>query len=234
MFERFGEKAREATTAANEEARRLRHAYIGAEHILLGLLSVDSGARTVLEQLGVELNETRDFIRGHVGEGGIDAANFGQIPFTPRAKAVLERALREALSLGHNTISPEHILLGVANETGGVPVEILRYHDIDGDRVRHETIRQLAAAPPQKPPSATFEWTPDLERACGRYLEATDVVLDIVAADQIPVAKLTEALQRAEETAYRFGFLLASVTLPGGRFTTRAARDRENSGGEQS
>src|SRR5450756_1199196 len=109
MFERFTEHARQVIVLAQEEARVLRHNYIGTEHLLLGLLrEADGVAARVLGTLEVSLEEVRGEIQRIVGEGENEAQ--GQIPFTPRAKKVLELALREALSLGHNYIGTEHIL----------------------------------------------------------------------------------------------------------------------------
>ena len=111
MFERFTERARQVVVLAQEEARTLRHNYIGTEHILLGLLREQEGlAARALESLGVTL----DYVRGQVTQivGAGEEVSTGQIPFTPRAKKVLELALREALSFGQNYIGTEHILLG--------------------------------------------------------------------------------------------------------------------------
>src|ERR1700736_5336016 len=110
MFERFTEEARQVVVLAQEESRTLRHNYIGTEHILLGLLRVeDELASPALASLCVTVEEVRSQVVQIVGSG--DEVTSGQIPFTPRAKKVLELALREALSLGHNFIGPEHILL---------------------------------------------------------------------------------------------------------------------------
>src|SRR6266508_4208248 len=119
MFERFTERARQAVVLAQDEARTLKHNYVGTEHILLGLLREEEGAGArVLESLGVRLEEVRAQVARIVGQG--DEVTNGQIPFTPRAKKVLELSLREALSLGHNYIGTEHLLLGVIRENEGV------------------------------------------------------------------------------------------------------------------
>jgi len=115
MFERFSERARQVVVLAQDEARSLKHNYIGTEHLLLGLFREEEGiAARALESLGITLGEVRAQVARLVGEG--DEIAGGQIPFTPRAKKVLELSMREALSLGHNYIGTEHILLGVARE----------------------------------------------------------------------------------------------------------------------
>ena len=125
MFERFTERARQVVVLAQDEARALKHNYIGTEHILLGLLREEEGlAARVLESLDITVEEVRAQVARIVGQG--DEVTTGQIPFTPRAKKVLELALREALSLGHNYIGTEHVLLGLARENGGVATRILQ------------------------------------------------------------------------------------------------------------
>src|SRR3954453_16706566 len=112
MFERFRERARQVVVLAQEEARTLKHNYIRREHILLGLLREEEGlAARVLESLDITVERERAQVVRIVGSG--EEVTSGQIPFTPRAKKVLELALREALSLGHNYIGTEHILLGL-------------------------------------------------------------------------------------------------------------------------
>ncbi len=143
MFERFTERARQVIVLAQEEARTLKHNYIGTEHLLLGLLrEADGVAARVLGSLEVSLEEVRGEVARIVGEGENESQ--GQIPFTPRAKKVLELALREALSLGHNYIGTEHILLGLVRESEGVAARILNDLEVDADRVRQEVMRVLA------------------------------------------------------------------------------------------
>ena len=144
MFERFTERARQVIVMAQEEARALRHNYIGTEHMLLGLLREGDGvAARVLGSLDVTIDEVRAEVTRIVGEG--DSESQGQIPFTPRAKKVLEMALREALSLGHNYIGTEHVLLGLVRESEGVAARILSDLDVDPERVRTEVMRMLSA-----------------------------------------------------------------------------------------
>src|SRR6266852_1039226 len=143
MFERFTERARQVVVLAQEEARTLKHNYIGTEHILLGLLREEEGlAARVLESLDITVERVRAQVVRIVGSG--EEVTSGQIPFTPRAKKVLELALREALSLGHNYIGTEHILLGLVRENEGVAARILLDFDADAEKIRNEIIRMLS------------------------------------------------------------------------------------------
>src|ERR1700751_1376318 len=143
MFERFTERARQVVVLAQEEARTLKHNYIGSEHILLGLLREEEGlAARVLESLDITTERVRSQVVRIVGSG--EEVTSGQIPFTPRAKKVLELALREALSLGHNYIGTEHILLGLVRENEGVAARILLDFDADAEKIRNEIIRMLS------------------------------------------------------------------------------------------
>ncbi len=152
MFERFTERARQVVVLAQEEARDLKHNYIGTEHLLLGLLREGGGvAARVLSALAVSLEDVRGTIMRIVGEGEHESQ--GQIPFTPRAKKVLELALREALSLGHNYIGTEHILLGLVRESEGVAARVLADLEADADRIRQEVMRVLSG-PSRRPAKA--------------------------------------------------------------------------------
>ena len=143
MFERFTERARQVVVLAQEEARALKHNYIGTEHLLLGLLREEEGvAARVLDTLDISVEEVRAAVVRIVGSG--EEAPQGQIPFTPRAKKVLELALREALSLGHNYIGTEHILLGLVREDEGVAARILLDLDAEPDKIRGEVMRTLS------------------------------------------------------------------------------------------
>ena len=146
MFERFSERARQVVVLAQEEARRLRHNYIGTEHLLLALLSEGEGvASRALTNLDITLEEARAQVARVVGPG--DEVVTGQIPFTPRAKKVLELSLREAMRLGHDYIGTEHLLLGIAREDAGVAAQILRGFDAGADTIRSEVIRVLSGPP---------------------------------------------------------------------------------------
>jgi hypothetical protein len=143
VFERFTERSRQVVVLAQDEARALRHNYIGTEHILLGLLREEEGlAARVLESLDITLEEVRAMVRRVVGEG--DEVTTGQIPFSPRAKKVLELSLREALGLGHNYIRTENIQLGIVRENDGVAARVLLDFDADAEKIRNEVIRMLS------------------------------------------------------------------------------------------
>jgi ATP-dependent Clp protease ATP-binding subunit ClpC len=143
MFERFTERARQVVVFAQDEARTLKHNYIGTEHLLLGLLREEEGlAARVLTSIDVSPEEVRAQVARIVGEG--DEVTTGQIPFTPRAKKVLEMALREARSVGHNYIGTEHILLGLVRENEGLGARILLDFDADAEKIRSETFRMLS------------------------------------------------------------------------------------------
>jgi ATP-dependent Clp protease ATP-binding subunit ClpA len=140
MFERFTDRARRVVVLAQEEARMLDHNYIGPEHILLGLIHEGQGvAARALTGLGVSLEAVRQQIEEVTGRG--QAAPSGHIPFTPRAKRVLELSLREALQLGHNYIGTEHILLGILREGENVGAQVLVRMGTDLNRVRQEVVR---------------------------------------------------------------------------------------------
>jgi ATP-dependent Clp protease ATP-binding subunit ClpC len=142
MFERFTERARQVVVLAQDEARALGHNHIGTEHLLLGLIREEQGlAVRVLSDLGVTLNEMRVEVERITGRG--EAVETGQIPFTPRAKKVLELSLRESLSLGHNYIGTEHLLLGLVRDREGVAAQILAARGLDADRVRDAVIERL-------------------------------------------------------------------------------------------
>jgi ATP-dependent Clp protease ATP-binding subunit ClpA len=142
VFERFTERARQVVVLAQGEARSLKHGFIGTEHLLLGLLREEEGlAARVLASLEVPYEEVRLRVEEIVGVG--EEVTTGQIPFTPRAKKVLELALREALSIGHNYIGTEHILLGLVREGSGVASTILGDLGLDAERVRGEVITAL-------------------------------------------------------------------------------------------
>jgi len=143
VFERFTERSRQVVVLAQDEARALRHDYIGTEHLLLGLLREEEGiAAQVLDGFDITVEEVRAQIERIVGQGDEPAA--GEIPFTPRAKKVLERALRQALSLQQGYIGTEHVLLGLIEEPKGVALRILHEFDAEPDRVRREVLRMLS------------------------------------------------------------------------------------------
>ncbi len=143
MFERFTDRARRVVVLAQEEARMLNHNYIGTEHILLGLIHEGEGvAAKALDSLNISLDAVRQQVEEIIGQG--QAAPTGHIPFTPRAKKVLELSLREALQLGHNYIGTEHILLGLIREGEGVAAQVLQKLGADLNRVRQTVIQLLS------------------------------------------------------------------------------------------
>jgi ATP-dependent Clp protease ATP-binding subunit ClpC len=143
MFERFTERARQVVVLAQDEARTLRHDYIGTEHLLLGLLREEEGlGARVLGRLGIEIDAVRAIVRSRVGEGEKEPS--GQIPFTPHAKEALELSLREALSLGHKFIGTEHLLLGFVRQGEGVGNDVLEQLGASPTVVHEEVIRMLS------------------------------------------------------------------------------------------
>ncbi|MGE3621187.1 MAG: ATP-dependent Clp protease ATP-binding subunit [Acidimicrobiia bacterium] len=156
MFERFTDRARRVVVLAQEEARLLNHNYIGTEHILLGLIHEGEGvAAKALESLGISLEAVRSQVEEIIGQGGSSPS--GHIPFTPRAKKVLELSLREALQLGHNYIGTEHILLGLIREGEGVAAQVLVKLGADLSRVRQQVIQLLSGYQGPGGPAATGE-----------------------------------------------------------------------------
>src|SRR5213596_2441774 len=150
MFERFTDRARRVVVLAQEEARMLNHNYIGTEHILLGLIHEGEGvAAKALESLGIALEGVRQQVEEIIGQG--QQAPSGHIPFTPRAKKVLELSLREALQLGHNYIGTEHILLGLIREGEGVAAQVLVKLGADLNRVRQQVLQLLSGSQGKEP-----------------------------------------------------------------------------------
>ncbi len=160
MFERFTDRARRVVVLAQEESRLLGHNYIGTEHILLGLIRLDEGvAAEALESLDISLEAVRSRVEAIIGEGREIPA--GHIPFTPRAKKVLELSLREALQLGHNYIGTEHILLGLIREGEGVAAQVLVELGADLDSVRSAVIDLLGSGPaPRRRPRGPMGGAP--------------------------------------------------------------------------
>jgi ATP-dependent Clp protease ATP-binding subunit ClpC len=145
VFQRFSDRARRVVVLAQEEARLLNHNYIGTEHLLLGLIQEGEGvAAKALESMGISLEAVREQVEEIIGRGSSPPT--GHIPFTPRAKKVLELSLREALQLGHNYIGTEHILLGLIREGEGVAAQVLMKLGADLDRVRNQVVQLLTGA----------------------------------------------------------------------------------------
>jgi ATP-dependent Clp protease ATP-binding subunit ClpC len=189
VFERFTERARQVVVLAQDEARLLKHNYIGTEHELLGLIREEEGlAARVLESVGLTVDDVRADVTRIVGRG--QGTPSGQIPFTPRAKKVLELALREALSLGHNYVGTEHILLGLVREGEGVAVRILLYHGVALDTVRDLVVRMLC-----EPGGA--QWLEYKEAEEDEPLELTSPPISPEVIEEI--ARVGEAKERAIE-----------------------------------
>jgi ATP-dependent Clp protease ATP-binding subunit ClpC len=202
MFERFTERARRVVVLAREEARMLNQNYIGTEHLLLGLILEGEGvAAKALENLDISLEDVRLQVEKIIGRG--EATSIGHIPFTPRAKKVLELSLREALQLGHNYIGTEHILLGLIREGEGVAARVLINLGADLERVRNEVIQLLSgaytasgAAPTATPKEASGKSA--LLDQFGRDLTqmATDSKLDPVIGRKTEIDRVMQILSR--------------------------------------
>jgi ATP-dependent Clp protease ATP-binding subunit ClpC len=146
MFERFTDRARRVVVLAQEESQRLSHNYIGSEHLLLGLLAEQEGvAARALESLNVTLTAAREQVEEIIGPG--QQTPHGHIPFTPRAKKILELALREALTMGSEVINTEHLLLGLIDEGDGVGAQILQRLGATAQAVREAVARLITAEP---------------------------------------------------------------------------------------
>jgi ATP-dependent Clp protease ATP-binding subunit ClpA len=171
VFERFTERARQVVVLAQDESRTLKHNYIGTEHLLLGLLREEEGlAARVLESLDITVEEVRAQVERVVGHG--DEVTTGQIPFTPRAKKVLELSLREAMALKHNYIGTEHILLGLVRENEGVAARILLDFDADAETIRNQTIGMLSGPGRRAPDEERLR--AEIERVREEKAEATE------------------------------------------------------------
>jgi ATP-dependent Clp protease ATP-binding subunit ClpC len=202
MFERFTDRARRVVVLAQEEARMLNHNYIGTEHILLGLIHEGEGvAAKALESLGISLEGVRSQVEEIIGQG--TQAPSGHIPFTPRAKKVLELSLREALQLGHNYIGTEHILLGLIREGEGVAAQVLVKLGADLNRVRQQVIQLLSGYQGREAATAggPAEGTPSTSLVLdqfGRNLTqaAREAKLDPVIGREKEIERVMQVLSR--------------------------------------
>src|SRR5438309_2155035 len=201
MFERFTDRARRVVVLAQEEARMLNHNYIGTEHILLGLIHEGEGvAAKALESLGISLEGVRQQVEEIIGQG--QQAPSGHIPFTPRAKKVLELSLREALQLGHNYIGTEHILLGLIREGEGVAAQVLVKLGADLNRVRQQVNQLLHGYQGKEPaagaPSETAPSTSLVLDQFGRNLTqgAREGKLDPVIGREKEIERVMQVLSR--------------------------------------
>jgi ATP-dependent Clp protease ATP-binding subunit ClpC len=201
VFQRFSDRARRVVVLAQEEARMLNHNYIGTEHLLLGLIQEGEGvAAKALESMGISLEAVRNQVEEIIGRGS--SSPTGHIPFTPRAKKVLELSLREALQLGHNYIGTEHILLGLIREGEGVAAQVLTKLGADLDRVRNQVVQLLTgAAASSKEASSTGEVAPQgnlLLDQFGRNLTqlAAQDKLDPVIGREKEIERVMQVLSR--------------------------------------
>src|SRR2546425_992502 len=200
MFERFTDRARRVVVLAQEEARMLNHNYIGTEHILLGLIHEGEGvAAKALESLGISLEAVRQQVEEIIGQG--QQAPSGHIPFTPRAKKVLELSLREALQLGHNYIGTEHILLGLIREGEGVAAQVLVKLGADLNKVRQQVIQLLNGYQSKEPAGTAPEGAPSTSLVLdqlGRNLtqSAREGKLDPVIGREKEIERLMQVLSR--------------------------------------
>src|SRR6186713_1833699 len=204
MFERFTDRARRVVVLAQEEAKMLNHNYIGTEHILLGLIHEGEGvAAKALESLGISLEGVRQQVEEIIGQG--QQAPSGHIPFTPRAKKVLELSLREALQLGHNYIGTEHILLGLIREGEGVAAQVLVKLGADLNRVRQQVLQLLSGYQGKEPAEGTSggrgEGTPSsslvLDQFGRNYTQAArEAKLDPVIGREKEIERVMQVLSR--------------------------------------
>jgi ATP-dependent Clp protease ATP-binding subunit ClpC len=199
MFERFSDRARRVVVLAQEEARLLNHNYIGTEHILLGLVHEREGvAAQALDSLDVKLVRVRQQVEQIIGQGGSSPS--GHIPFTPRAKKVLELSLREAMQLGHNYIGTEHILLGLLREGEGVACQVLVKLGANLPKVRARVLELVAddggegAAAPT--PTLSAELRAVIEEARGEAAAAGE-------SEVAPIHMFLAAVQHPDGAAGR-------------------------------
>jgi ATP-dependent Clp protease ATP-binding subunit ClpA len=183
VFERFTERARQVVVLAQEEARTLKHDYVGTEHLLLGLLREEHGlAARALESLDITVERVRAQVVQIVGAG--EELTADQIPFTPRAKQVLELALREAMNLGHNYIGTEHILLGLIREDEDIAVGILLDFGAGSETIRDAVIGMLSGSKaPAEARSTSVGWRPSPQPIDQAWFDGLGGVLNRLAAE---------------------------------------------------
>ena len=202
MFERFTERARQVVVLSQDEARHLRHNYIGTEHILLGLLREEEGlAAQVLDSFDITLDGVRVEVARIVGPG--DDVTTGQIPFTPRAKKVLDGSLKEAVHLGHRQVRTEHILLGLARLDDGVAARVLRDLNADAEKIRGEAMRLIESPDYAKRVEADATSTAKREVVIKRSPPADDVANETLAQN------IGELVTSSAETDEQAGLALA-------------------------
>jgi ATP-dependent Clp protease ATP-binding subunit ClpA len=195
MFEKFSDRARRVVVLSQEEARLLNHDYIGTEHILLGLIHEGDGvAAKALESLGIGLEAVRHQVEEIIGQGGSPPGE--QIPFTPRAKKVLELSLREAIQLGHNYIGTEHILLGLLREGEGVACQVLVKLGADLPKTRARVLQLMQEGGGERPVRLSADLTAVLDEA-SRAAESQGV------PEVMPIHLFLAAVERPDGAAGR-------------------------------
>lgn len=175
MFERFTDRARRVVVIAQEEAKKLGHGNIGTEHLLLGLTHTDAD---ITAKALVSFKLTQDGLRAKVEEvfGRGDWTSSGHVPFTPRAKKVLELSLREALQLGDDFIGSQHIMLGLIREGDGRAIELLKLHDVDLNKLRQEVVRLIGGgAFPPPPPRPLREIREEIQDVARQLLQTATI-----------------------------------------------------------
>jgi ATP-dependent Clp protease ATP-binding subunit ClpA len=202
VFERFTDRARRVVVLAQAEARMLNHDYIGTEHILLGLIHEGEGvAAKALESLNISLEAARQQVEEIIGRG--QAAPTGHIPFTPRAKKVLELSFREARQFGHNYIGTEHILLGLVREGEGVAAQVLQKLGADLDRVRNRVRRimvQRLLEPEEEMPTMGSTRSKLREYASpSPFDEREKIVLSLLIQEGLTASAIADVLGVSEE-----------------------------------
>jgi ATP-dependent Clp protease ATP-binding subunit ClpA len=238
MFERFTDRARRVVVHAQEEARRLHHDYLGTEHLLLGLVREGEGvAARALASLGISLEAVRAQVEEIIGQG--QSAPTGHIPFTPRAKKVLELSLREAKQLGHNYIGTEHILLGLIREREGVAAQVLLTLGDDLSRVRQQVIQLLSGSAAGMEAGARTRWVrmavpEDLREAEERLAQVRQQKEAAIDAEDFDrAAALRDAEQQLlkelaeRERAWTAGVDLAAVVQENHNLYSEVERLRE-------
>lgn len=194
MFERYTERARQVVVLAQEEARGLKHNYIGTEHVLLGLIAEGEGvAAHVLGDFGFTLDRTRQYVTA-IYPGDV-AAKTGQIPFTPRTKKVFELATGQAISLGHNYVGTEHLLMALLREEHGVAYEfIVKEYGSDGpDRIRQEVVHTVSGRRPVDAPPVAHPSARELAAAGSKALRSLAAFSDDVQALGSHLRRFAEA-----------------------------------------
>jgi ATP-dependent Clp protease ATP-binding subunit ClpC len=201
MHDKFTERVRKVIYLAREEAARLQHDYIGTEHLLLGVIREGEGiAATVLNNLGVDLDHIRQAVENMVTSSG-GTMTIGEIPFTPRAKRVLELAVEEARSLGHNYVGTEHLLLGLIREGEGVAAKVLLELGVDRKRVREETLKLLGGTPSNAPQEREERAETPALNQFGRDLTALarEGKLDPVIGRENEIERVVQVLSRRKK-----------------------------------